>query len=443
MFVYASVNGVVSTVEVDAEAPCAGLVGKAAVPATVESIDVAVAAGFAYPAKMAEYNTVPTISASDVVVTATYSDKTTNTVTPTLVAYSTTEVSLTEVTKTSFNGTDKLYIYVEYGEGTNKKTDYVDVTSSLVDAYANDLVVDIAYDDEMVNAAGEPMVGAEVTATVKAINENGVVAVLESGTGYEVIAEEDSIPAAVAAKPFTFKVTAKVAASESTSAYLTSEEYTIAAGHSWIDGTALVTANAFGFVETYKPLIDTPLSGVEGNIAVLDAIYGSDKVAIKQGLEENAPVVTITAVSASGKDIAATGNTVLVTLEWIGSDGETDTKQVEYTFEGVNWIEPASTGFVILYDGEEYPVNDFPVSLNAFPVANFTIDTESYENHDSASAPTITKIVKDDVEYTSGQSITGLDVPGRVLNVVVSYNNGTADVEQTIVLTTGATTTLQ
>ena len=120
VYVYASVNGVISTVEKESEAPCAGLVGKAAVPATVESIDVAVATGFAYPAKMAEYNTVPTISASDVVVTATYSGASSDVITSTIAA----PVEL------QLNGIeDMLYMYSESKNGSYKLTLFFEVGS--------------------------------------------------------------------------------------------------------------------------------------------------------------------------------------------------------------------------------------------------------------------------------------------------------------------------
>ena len=98
----------------------------------------------------------------------------------------------------------------------------------------------------------------------------------------------------------------------------------------------------------------------------------------------------------------------------------------------------------ITFDGKEYPANDFPVSLNEFAVADFDVAESSYTKHGTVDNPSITKIVVGDREYTSGSSIS-LTVPGIQLEVVVSYIDGINEkaVEETVLLTTGSTTTLQ
>ena len=334
---------------------------------------------------------------------------------------------------------EEFYILVRYTAEDGKSYDAYSGDTPIVasTAVATGLNVEVTYTDTLNDDGVTPMMGTTATLTVEAVNDLGVVKTLSEASSSFVDEEEGyrvdngvttTFNTTVSDEEETYTISAFV------NGVRLEDQVTVLAGRGYVkfDSSSDPTVS---LSEDYVALIDSPISAITAEDLVISNLAedSTDDYAI-----------SIKAIQSSTKTVEATGNTILAIVEWLTSDGSYDEKTVTVTFEGVEYVEPAASGFAITFDGKEYPANDFPVSLNEFAVADFDVAESSYTKHGTVDNPSITKIVVGDREYTSGSSIS-LTVPGIQLEVVVSYIDGINEkaVEETVLLTTGSTTTLQ
>ena len=390
LFVFAKYNGVVSETSVNV-----GAIDEPTPAPVLDSIELKFATGFEYPAKMKEYNAVPALSASDVVVTASYTvdgetaEELDKTVTPSKVGYSTTTGSVTEATATSFAGTDSLYVYVAYTEGTGDAavTKYAyseDIKDSLATAYPTDLEVSFEY--ETMNAAKtEPMVGSKLAGfVVNAVNADGVVSTLENGytfikNGDDETVETDSIT--VGKEAVDYQVYALVETSKGVKEFITSDPVTVEAGLGYIAEDAL-SALEFGLASGYDNRVGQTISNraADYTVKIADA---SVETTVFEGYDGK-PEVKIESVSVvSDKNIEETGNQVIFTVSYVDAQGVKQTKQIQsydsddtWTFAGVSGVELSGEDIKVLYDGSAFDGTVDPYTT--YTVAKFTLDESSY-----------------------------------------------------------------
>ena len=370
---------------------------------TLDSISIEIPAGFEYPAKMEEYNAVPTIAASDVIVEATYSvtlddepqDARTAVVTPNEVGFSTTNSSgaPTKASVDAFNGTDDLYIYAAYTEG--EKTVYAyseSIKDSLVTAYATDLNVSFNY--ATMNADNtEPMVESAVNNfVVEAINDEGVVATLtdddytfiKDGNNDETVAI-GSIT--VGKEAVDYQVYALVDVAEGVKDYITSDVVTVEAGLGWIDFDSVEEHLVFSLASGYDNRVGQIISGNADDYVVAVGEDGAEY--IHEGYD-GVPAVRIEDVAVVGnKRIEATGNEVLFTVSYVDETGEEQTVQIQsydtgntWTFEGVSGVVVDGENIGVLYDGSSFTGTVNPYAT--YVVDNFTLDESTYDVYGDA-----------------------------------------------------------
>ena len=363
--------------------------------------------------KMEEYNAVPTIAASDVIVEATYSvtlddepqDARTAVVTPNEVGFSTTNSSgaPTKASVDAFNGTDDLYIYAAYTEG--EKTVYAyseSIKDSLVTAYATDL--NVSFDYATMNAdSTEPMVGSDVNNfVVEAINDDGVVATLLGGDytfikdGNDETVDIEDIKVGITA--VDYQVYALVDVAEGVKDYITSDVVTVDAGLGWIDFDSVEEHLVFSLASGYDNRVGQIISGNADDYVV--TVEEDVAEFIHEGYD-GVPAVRIEDVAVVGnKRIEATGNEVLFTVSYVDETGEEQTVQIQsygdsdtWTFDGVSYVAITNDHFALQYRATEEDEYETITRLNSrteYVFGNFRIDPSSYTKAGTVANPEFT-----------------------------------------------------
>lgn len=395
--------------------------------------------------KMEEYNAVPTIAASDVIVEATYSvtldgepqDDRTAIVTPNEVGFSTTNGSgaPTKASVNAFNGTGDLYIYAAYTEG--EKTVYAyseSIKDSLVTAYATDL--NVSFDYATMNADNtEPMVGSDVNNfVVEAINNDGVVATLADGDytfikdGNDETVDIEDIKVGITA--VDYQVYALVDVAEGVKDYITSDVVTVEEGLGWIEFDSVKEHLVFSLASGYDNRVGQIISGNADDYVVTVEEAGAEF--IHEGYD-GVPAVRIEDVAVVGnKRIEATGNEVLFTVSYVDETGEEQTVQIQsydtgntWTFEGVSGVVVDGENIGVLYDGSSFTGTVNPYAT--YTVADFTLDDSTYEVYGGEEAKPILVVQKDGRDYNEETCKPGWNDTG--FSVKVTYTALTLDDE--------------
>ena len=381
---------------------------------TLDSISIEIPAGFEYPAKMEEYNAVPTIAASDVIVEATYNvtlsevpqDDRTAIVTPTAIGFAVggTTSSVVEATVTDFDGVTPVYIYAAYTEGTTTVYGYSrEIQADFVTAYATDL--NVSFDYVTMNADNtEPMVGSDVNNfVVEAINDDGVVATLtaddytfiKDGNNDETVDIED-IKVGITA--VDYQVYALVDVAEGVKDYITSDVVTVEEGLGWIEFDSVKEHLVFSLASGYDNRVGQIISGNADDYVVTVEEAGAEF--IHEGYD-GVPAVRIEDVAVVGnKRIEATGNEVLFTVSYVDETGEEQTVQIQsydtgntWTFDGVSYVAITNDHFALQYRATEEDEYETITRLNSrteYVFDNFRIDPNSYTKAGTVADPEFT-----------------------------------------------------
>ncbi len=343
----------------------------------LESITATLAAGYEGPAAVIEYKTVPTApEASTVSVTGHYvkgTEERDAAITENIsVAYSTTADVLTAATETDFSGDTPLYLFVTYTQSEKTWTYAIEITDELA-ATPYPTSIDYDFNYSMVNSTGEPMIDATIeNFEVRALDKDGnVVAIVDDYqfmTDDDVFSDFDPADYVVTGKApeeNDYQVTALLNTSADTQAYLTANTpLELKAGTGWIDFARIRNNLDFSLAADYDNRVGQAISEEIGDYVVLAESYEAGVHG--EGLDaDDMPKIKITDVeivkntSGDGKQIEAEGNSVIFTVTYPTSTGETSTAiQLDdiWTFDGVSYIEEIkanNAAFSYSEEGEE------------------------------------------------------------------------------------------
>ena len=275
------------------------------------------------------------------------------------VEYSLTNDSVTELDKDSLADVDTIYIHVTYfySDGEEVQTLEAYKPVSIEKAYATELDVDVEYAETTDD--GAPLYGTTYDVIVKAVNANGVVAILAENE-YTV---DGTLPETVTAATEDDGITINALVDSETGKTLLTGKLVIAEPKAYVEVTALAIQAK---EDAAKPLIGTAATRYFSDTTIasfeITGFTGFGGATVE--FDETTPFTILKTAITEGRNI------VYANLKYVAENGSEVKATVPYEFQGVDWVSrivatPKADLEVIT--GQEYTADmfDFAVTLGS------------------------------------------------------------------------------